>query len=471
MTTALRRRSPTLRDERGVTLIVAVLALFCLTGLLAAYLSVATLEPQISRNLADVSRARHLAEAGIERGFNVLVSTADGSQSWSGLLAGATTGQPWVALAGLTNVAIWAAANGGTFSVSIRNDNGVTDTPLTGLSGTTNPAMDTSPTTDANKTVIMRSAGTFNGTTKTIEVVVQRVALPPFPGAVNIPGRHSDSVVSSDGIDFDGRDYACAASGTGCDAAANWTVTTNPLKYGMATQPGIQAGGGATFEANVEAALDTTAKRNAIKGRSQSTGTYATGLDTVAADSSLTPALLDDFVNHVASNPATTVLRSTAGCPMVVAGSASGLTNAPGLTNGCGVNTTVNLGSRQDPKLVFFRGDAGSGAAGLTVHRGIKGAGILVVQDGALNNHGSLEWDGLVIVTGQSTSMGFMASSDTIIRGAAVASESNAGAAFGSFDFSVDGAIRGLSIRSSQQNVDMVQSMRSLHSITNWREI
>jgi len=61
MTTALRRRSPTLRDERGVTLIVAVLALFCLTGLLAAYLSVATLEPQISRNLADVSRARHLA--------------------------------------------------------------------------------------------------------------------------------------------------------------------------------------------------------------------------------------------------------------------------------------------------------------------------------------------------------------------------------------------------------------------------
>jgi len=469
MTTALRRRSPTLRDERGIALIVVVLALFCLTGLLTAYLSVATLEPQISRNLADVSRARHLAEAGIERGFNVLVNTADGSQSWSGLLAGATTGRPWVALAGLTNAAITGATNGGTFSVSIRNDNGVTDTPLTGLSGATAPAMDTSPTTDANKTVIMRSAGTFNGTTKTIEVVVQRVALPPFPGAVNIPGRHSDSAVSSDAIDVDGRDYACAASGTGCDAAVNWTVTANPLKYGMATPPGIEAGGGTTFEANVEAALDTAAKRNAIKGRSQSTGTYATGLDTVAADGSLTPALLDDFVNHVASNPATTVLRSTAGCPMVVAGSAAGLTNEPGLTNGCGVNTTVNLGSRQDPKLVFFRGDAGS--AGLTVHRGIKGAGILVVEDGGLRNHGSLEWDGLVIVTGQSTSMGFMAGSDTIIRGAAVASESNAGGAFGSLDFSVDGAIRGLSIRSSQQNVDMVQSMRSLHSITNWREI
>jgi len=471
MTTTLRRRSPTLRDEQGIALIVVMLALFCLTGLLAAYLSVATLEPQISRNLADVSRARHLAEAGIERGFTVLVGTADGSQSWSGLLVGATTGQPWVALAGLTNVAIRGATNGGTFSVSIRNDNGAADTPLTGLNGTTNPVMDTSPTTDGNKTVIMRSAGTFSGTTKTIEVVVRRVALPPFPGAVNIPGRHSDSAVSSDGIDIDGRDYACTASGTECDAAANWTVTANPLKYGMATQPGIQAGGDTTFEANVEAALDTTAKRNAIKGKSQTTGTYATGLDTVAADSSLTPALMDDFVNHLASNPATTVLQSPAGCPMVVAGSVSGLTSAPGLTNGCGLSTTVNLGSRQDPKLVFFRGDAGSGAAGLTVQRGVKGAGILVVQDGGLTNHGSLEWDGLVIVTGQSTSMGFMPSSDTIIRGAAIASESNAGGALGSFDFSVAGGIRGLSIRSSQQNVDMVQSMRSLHSITNWREI
>src|SRR5437867_11739592 len=116
-------------DERGAALVVTLVALLVMGGLLAAYLAVSALEPQISRNLADVSRARHLAEAGIERGFNVLVNTADGSQSWSGLLAGATTGRPWVALAGLTNAAITGATNGGTFSVSIRNDNGVTDTP------------------------------------------------------------------------------------------------------------------------------------------------------------------------------------------------------------------------------------------------------------------------------------------------------------------------------------------------------
>ena len=89
MTTELRRRPPTLRNQRGIALILVVMALLCLTGLLVAYLSVSALEPQISRNLADASRARYLAEAGIERGFNVLVSTADASDNWSGLLSGA----------------------------------------------------------------------------------------------------------------------------------------------------------------------------------------------------------------------------------------------------------------------------------------------------------------------------------------------------------------------------------------------
>src|SRR3989454_9349195 len=42
--------------------------------------------------------------------------------------------------------------SGGTFSVTIRNDNGAADTPLTGLSSTTEPAMDTSPIADDNTT-------------------------------------------------------------------------------------------------------------------------------------------------------------------------------------------------------------------------------------------------------------------------------------------------------------------------------
>jgi hypothetical protein len=449
------------------------MVLLCLTGLVLAYLSVGSLEPQISRNLSDASRARYLAESGIERGYNVLVNTADGSNSWSGLLGGATTASPWVAMAGLTNASLSGVTNGGTFSVTVRNDNGAADASLTGLTGTTNPTMDASPTLDSNKVVLMRSTGTFNGMTKTIEVVVRRVALPPFPGAVNIPGWQSDTYVNTSAIDIDGRDYGCSSN---CDSSTNWSVNSaNPLKYGMATQTGTQSNNGNTFEQNVENALDTSAKRLAVKGKNQTnpTGPYTSGLNTVAADSSLNPSIMDAFVDLVASNPATTVLQSTMACPMVFTGSTSGLSNTPTLTNGCGLNTTVNLGSRTDPRLVFFRGDADttSGFTGLRLNNGIKGAGILVIQDGDMKNYGNLEWDGLVIVTGQYTSMAFMDSSNTTIRGAAVAYESRPGEAAGYFDFYINGSISSLSIRASKQNIDLVQLMRSLHSITNWREI
>src|SRR5919108_5059521 len=149
-------------DERGAALVVTLVVLLVMGGLLATYLAVSALEPQISRNLADASRARHLAEAGVERGFNVLIGTPDAAGGWSGLLAGATNARPWVSVAGLANVTLTGTANAGTFSVSVRNDNGASDTPITGLTGSTQPRMDTSPTADDNATVIMRSTGTFN---------------------------------------------------------------------------------------------------------------------------------------------------------------------------------------------------------------------------------------------------------------------------------------------------------------------
>src|SRR2546429_9464848 len=92
-------------DERGAALVVTLVALLVLGGLLAAYLAVSTLEPQISRNLADASRARHLAEAGIERGFNGPVPSAGAPGGWGGLLPGAATARPAVGLARATTTA------------------------------------------------------------------------------------------------------------------------------------------------------------------------------------------------------------------------------------------------------------------------------------------------------------------------------------------------------------------------------
>jgi hypothetical protein len=125
------------------------------------------------------------------------------------------------------------------------------------------------------------------------------------------------------------------------------------------------------------------------------------------------------------------------------------------------MRTTIDLGSRQDPRLVFVRGD-------LTLDRGVKGAGILLVQNGDLTSQGDLEWDGVVIVAGRGASLSLSSGGRTAIRGAAIASESIAG---GAVDVAIGTSSGGLSVRASAQNVSMAQGLRALHAIVNWREI
>lgn len=148
MTRPVRR----LGDERGVALILGLVVLMMLSALAFAFLAVSALEPRISRNLHDASRARWLAEAGIELGYGLLAATAVGDGAWWALLAAATAEAPWVDLPSLDRAVLPGLTPAeGTCTVSIRND---------------------SRTADG---VIVRSAGTVNNTTRTIEVAVRRV--------------------------------------------------------------------------------------------------------------------------------------------------------------------------------------------------------------------------------------------------------------------------------------------------------
>ena len=138
-----------LGDERGIAVILALMVLLTLSGLALALLASSTLEPRISRNLHDASRARWLTEAGIELGYGLLAAAGDGA--WNALLA--TADASWVVLPSLDGAALPGLTPAeGTYVVSIRNDRQAAD-------GMT-----------------VRSAGTFNTTTRTIEVVVRRVA-------------------------------------------------------------------------------------------------------------------------------------------------------------------------------------------------------------------------------------------------------------------------------------------------------
>jgi Tfp pilus assembly protein PilX len=484
-------------DERGVAMVMAMMVLLILTGLVLAFLSVSAFEPQISRNHLDSVRTRHIAEAGIEAGFNQL-ATAD----WTAALAGATVAAPWVTVAGLNNATLAGlGAQFGTFTVTVRNDFQAAPTSDTILTG--QATVDAgSAATDMNGIIIMRSTATLNGASKTIEVVMKRLALPPFAGAVNIPGNQADTFLNNDTTNWemDGRTYSCAAS---CDNLANWTAAGGtPAKYGIATKAGTQTNNGIRFEDGAENAANTATKRGNIKGKNEdlSITALATGLSAIqavgatpvdcvgcadAATPGLDPTKMATFLTQLAAFPGTTVLQSTQACPMVLTGGSNPggnlnwpngpLTNAPTLTNGCSVNKTLDLGSRTDPKLVYVRGDQDPTSlfTGLkvTAGSGIKGAGILVIEDGDFKNYGALEWDGIVIVNGAFVSSAFMNGSNTRIRGAMSALETQPGEAAGFFDYFMEGAINAYSTRFSQQNLDMVQQMRSLVSLSSWREI
>lgn len=55
-----------MRNERGVALPLAMILLMVLTMLTITFMSLGSVEPQISRNLSDGARARQLAESGLE---------------------------------------------------------------------------------------------------------------------------------------------------------------------------------------------------------------------------------------------------------------------------------------------------------------------------------------------------------------------------------------------------------------------
>ena len=484
----MNRWRTVLGNERGVALVLALMILLTLTGLVLAFLSASAFEPQISRNLSDTARARYLAEAGLEVGFNTLIATSDATNSWTGLLASATTSSPWVILPNMSAATLPTLDSAsGTYTVSVRNDYQASDNALTGVTA------DATVGTDANTIVIMRATGSYNNATKTLEVVVKRLALPPFPGAVNVPGSQADSYINTQLFDIDGRDHSCSSN---CDNDNQWSVdASNPAKYAMSTNTGTQSNVGVTYEARVESAFGTSGscnagcaanKQNSIQGKDQTnpSGT-TTGLNAIGADSTLTPATMASFLAQLATYPGTQIFQSTMACPMKLNGNASQpnrptLVNNNGGTGGasCTMNQTLDLGSRSNPKLVYFRGelDSTSSFTGLQVGTNasdpfVRGAGILVVEDGDFKQMTNFKWDGLVIVTGRYVGAGFMTSSTTTIRGAFTALETQAGEANGYFEFYLNALANKFTVHTSKQNLDMVQQMRGLHSMSSWREI
>ena len=480
------------KDERGVALPVALMVLTILGALVAGYLTLGAVEPQISQNLTDGARARFVAEAGIEWSFNYLAG-----KDFSTLLLGAdgvagSADDTIPSGVGALSTSIWLvqnqpvpgrAAAEGTFSVAMRNDSAPAASGYTGDQAITGlAAIDAGGhKVDTNGIVVVTSTSTLlrggQTTTRTIQAVIRRSTL-NINAALSLPGLQADTFVGNTNFEIDGRDYRRADAWGALGASV--PTGTGPMKFGVATQPGIQANiAPTTYEQNAENGFDTAAKKALVKGKNQTTGAYTTGDTTVAADTSLSPTVMADFLAEVASNPATTVIQSSLACPLVLTGSTGTPTSSPTLsTTGSGscpgsppVGSSLNLGTPADPKLVYFRGDldSSSGFTGLRMNNRISGAGILIVEDGDWQVYGdNFQWDGIVIVTGRYVGMGFRTGSGVKISGALVGMEAISGEAGGFFEFLTQS--NSLQIRSSKENRDMALSMLANQRILNWRE-
>ncbi len=494
------------RNEKGVALPLALFALVSLTAFVLTFVSMGGMEPQISRNLKDSSQARYAAEAGLESAFDQLASApGGGTGSWTDLLSqnavtGSNPAAHWLTpVAGGNPVQQQLpglAVTFGTYTVQVRNDSVATDQPVTGAApeiGVTNA--------DNNGIVIVTATGTHNGVTRQIQVVMRRVSLPPLPGAYSVPGAQADIRFKNPNFSIDGRDYmyTCTANCNDPNPAnRTYDYVVNPnqakMKFGMAVQPGVQANlnPATTYEQRAEYQLDNAQKQGNVMGKSQVGGGFTTGLDTVAAPSNpsevLNPAKMQSFLDQLASFSGTQVIQSTIACAQDISGYPVGLLmsgnaadpSKPTLTNTCGMNQTVDLGNRNNPKLVYFKGelDPSSTFAGVAVDgQPIKGAGILVVEDGDFRVWNKFDWDGIVIVTGRYVSSIFEKGGQATVNGATIANETvwdeygtnlpMGGSHLwdGVFDSS-----NLTTLRHSQQMLDIVQRAL-LFRMSTWREI
>jgi Tfp pilus assembly protein PilX len=361
------------RDQRGIALVLALVALLALTALALSFLSVSAFEPQIAANLVGATQARYLAEAGVEAAFDGLARTPD----WSSALAGATcvTGAiaPHTAAA---STLPGLAAGSGSFTARVRNDcfpgtaSVAGDRTLTGLGAEDGGGA----SADTNDRLVIVSTGRVGTASRTVTAVVRKVSLPPVPGALSFPGAGAHVDLAGSSLAISGIDTRMGADLAGDGAPV----------LGIAV-------GEAAAAAALKAALagDT---RQSISGRSDTAPpSRATGLHAVAHDPSLSSASVTRFVNAL-RRAADIAVSSTPAGPYAIHDVGASCPRSTG--------SPTCWGTPLQPKIVYVQGDGGGDGA-LRMSGDSSGTGILIVEDGSLELGGTFRWNGPVIVTGR----------------------------------------------------------------------
>ena len=425
-----------LRDERGIAVAVGLVALMTLTALVLAFLAVGAWEPQIARNLADGTRARYVAEAGLESAYDTLIANTN----WNGMLAGSTCnandngsvmGAVNTTLPGLT-------AASGTYTVRVRNDCRANDSLITGVTVEGNA-------TDANDRVILTAVGTFGNAQRTISVVVLRVPnllspnAPPhgaLNAALSFPGYESDTRFTGNSFTVDGRNHDL-----------NGNLTTGQPLLGISVGPEDQfvPQGGPVMhhEQSVQEAVSNQQDDNVVGVHQSNAAATAQGNLTIGA-ASLTSAAVTAFVNAV-KGVADMTINSTHASPASY--------NNIGNSCAADINSSNCWGTPENPKIVYVKGqmDPTSLFNALAISGNSTGAGILIVEDGDFTMNGNFHWEGPIIVTGGYVGVGIMGGGFQDVLGGLISNETATNEAPGFYEGVLQGNAK---VRYSRAAID-----------------
>lgn len=421
------------RDQGGVVLPLALFALVMLTGLLVVFLTMGGMETSVAANLDDVTRARYVAESGLEWAFDQLVLAAALPNGWNNLLS--TNGGQMAT--GMTLPGF--AATFGTFSVTVRNDNLANDNLLTGQ------AVDPGgPTTDTNNAVIVTSTGTHNGVTRQIQQVVSHPDL-TLPGGVNLPGVGTNTSFSGDSFTISGNDMNLDDTpGTGIPGRCA------PSVWGISVR-------NAATENAVQSSLSNVQKDN-VSGKAQNPGP-GFGDNTITPDLALTPAKIAEFVSAVRPYADISLKASPANRLWY---------ENIGDTCAANLNDPNCWGTRSNPKIVYVKGrlDPAQAYYAMQVSGTSTGAGILIIEDGDLSITGNFRWEGLILITGQYVGLFYGGGGYETIYGGVIVNET------AGLNSEVEVDSRGnAKVLYSCQAIENIRNIRRLFRARGWREL
>ncbi|MBI2360365.1 MAG: hypothetical protein HYV04_15940 [Deltaproteobacteria bacterium] len=344
----------TLRNDRGITLLLVLLVMTLILSTTGASLFFGGLNSKISSNIKTGRGATYIADAGIQHALAVIpIGT-----NFNALLAGSVSGFPLVS----GKPTLTGSLGGYSYTVVVDND--------TGVVGETN-------TSDNNRTVILTSTATGpNSSIGTVRAYVGRSSATwAPPGTIYIPaGSNSDADFNTTGTFYiSGNDTNYSGDGNADGRADSTSAGPNTAIYGVAP----------LYDSTVSEFLNSLS--NTEKSKVQGKGYNGSTSPVIPSVFKSTVSFsVTDLVNGFKNSPGAVQYLSgysvnSSACPTPPA-------NPP--------PSTCRFGTDAAPQITYIKSDSSTIKfdSGSTV----TGSGVLILE-GKANVFGNFEFHGLVI--------------------------------------------------------------------------